>query len=149
MNDTFERVRSEIERLHAFFTDWLSGGMPKDEALYQDRLVRHLDPGFTYIMPGAAFLTGEDLIRQIRDAHGGSPDFRIQVRNIRLLDQAATPGLIAAVYEEYQRGAVHSAPQNARLSTALFRDGPDGLVWLHVHETWLPEAAHAPERFQF
>jgi hypothetical protein len=50
-------------------------------------------------------------------------------------------GLTVATYEAWQRHA--DGTVTGRLSTVVFRDQagtPNGLVWAHVHETWLPEA---------
>jgi hypothetical protein len=51
--------------------------------------------------------------------------------------------ILLVTYEEWQQSGDQTT---ARLSTALFRDKPDapnGLEWLHVHETWLPDRAPA------
>jgi hypothetical protein len=50
-------------------------------------------------------------------------------------------GLTVATYEEWQRHADETV--TGRLSTVIFRDQlstSNGLAWVHVHETWLPEA---------
>jgi hypothetical protein len=50
-------------------------------------------------------------------------------------------GLVLATYEEWQRQADGSG--SGRLSSVVFRQQPgtpNGLLWLHVHETWLPQA---------
>ncbi len=63
------------------------------------------------------------------------------------------PQIVLATYEEWQKGALNSKPpNNGRVSSAVFlkdRSRPNGLMWLHVHETWLPEAVVSADPFSF
>lgn len=148
---TRRRIEAEIVALHRFLAGWLSGSLPANEAAFAAGLEARLHPGFVNIQPAGRLLRREDLLRQIRAGHGASPGFAIGIRAVTLrhaLDQAR---LYLATYEEYQNGARNSArAENARLSTVLFEDTPDGrLVLRHIHETWLPEDKHAPANFRF
>ena len=65
------------------------------------------------------------------------PPFRIWIEGFQL--RLVSGNLALATYEEWQEveGQV-----TARLSSALFQrkeNTPNGLVWLHVHETRLPK----------
>jgi hypothetical protein len=144
-------VAREIEGLHKFLEDWLNGTAPATDEAFAEGLADRLHLSFVNIQPAGLVLERGDLLEQIRSGHGKSPDFRIRVRNVELRHRCPDAGTILATYEEYQKGARNSARAcNARLSSALFERTADGrLVWLHVHETWLPEAKHDPAGFRF
>lgn len=146
-----DHVRAEIERLHRFLAEWLNGTLPGTEDVLKDGMTDYLHPGFINIQPAGVVLDRETILDQIRSAHGRSPEFRILIRNVRLHHVRGDGASLLATYEEYQRGARNSArSENVRLSTAIFaRTEDDRLTWLHIHETWMPDAAHAPEQFEF
>jgi hypothetical protein len=88
-------------------------------------------------LPGSSW--SDRLLAQLRAAHGSRPGWRIWIERPALRFREA--GLAAATYEEWQRSA--DGAVTGRLSTVVFRalpGTPNGLAWLHVHETWLPEA---------
>jgi hypothetical protein len=106
-----DEVRDEVVRLHDFFTGWFSGVLPED-----------------------ALLNG------LRAAHGSNPDFRIEIRDTRLLGDWPDCGLVLAGYVEAQFGARNTTPpDNLRRATVLFERGAKGLIWRHVHETAMPQ----------
>jgi len=144
-------VELEIKRLHQFLEGWLNGGAQRSEAVFTESLTDILHPAFVNIQPAGILLGRDQLLDQIRDGHGASPDFRIRIRNVVVRQSLDSAGTILATYEEYQKGARNSTrSDNARLSSALFqRESNDRLIWLHIHETWLPEAKHAEACFQF
>lgn len=118
-------VLTEVEELHRFFEQWL-GGETEDFA----RADRVLAPTFTIIGPGGNLRTREELVRGLLEVQGKRP-VKIEVRN--LVERPLGDGFVLATYEEWQDG-------KGRISTALLRareDAPNGLEWLHVHETWL------------
>lgn len=137
-----ETVRQEIKDLHTFFERWFRGEAPNNAETFQ-RVRAVLDPGFALISPGGAMAAREPLLDRLRQAHGqfSGPNaaLRIHVENFRC--RAVEGGHWLAVYEEWhERGD----EQRGRLSTALLRAeaaAPNGVVWVHVHETWLPEDA--------
>lgn len=70
-----------------------------------------------------------------RQAHGSQPGLTIEIKDVQLRE--AGEELVAGTYEEWQSG---EEKEDGRLSTVLFRktpEAPNGLRWLHVHETWL------------
>lgn len=144
-------VEREIERLHRFLGDWLNGTAPGTDDAFAEGLENRLHPAFVNIQPAGVALGRDELLDQVRDGHGASPNFCIRIRNVVVRQSLDGAGTILATYEEYQKGARNSArSDNARLSSALFQREPNGrLAWLHIHETWLPEAKHAPVNFQF
>lgn len=139
----------EIVDLHVFFVDWFTGVCPNDDAIFQARFTSRFDPHALYVMPGgtefeiAAFAPG------LKAAHGGNPDFAIHIRSVR--SRGLGNGLVLALYEELQRGALASEnSENARLTTAILRRNkatPNGFKWLHLQETWLPEERCAAADF--
>jgi hypothetical protein len=77
-----------------------------------------------------------DVIERLRRARGAYPaDFRIVV-----LDPDAIWTREDAALLEYTERQYRDARTNARRSTALFladRAAPRGVVWRHLHETWI------------
>lgn len=137
--------RAEIEELHRFLVGWLGGTLPRTEAAFA-AFASVLAPEFTIVSPRGGVTERAALLGELEAAHGvhGGPGkaFAIRIENVTLRHDG--DGLALFTYEEWQEfgGAV----ANARISTVLFgRDAaaPNGLVWLHLHETWLP--GHAPE----
>ena len=82
----------------------------------------------------------DEVLASVWDQHGRSSEnpryFRIWVDEVRV--RRAEPGAILVSYREWHedQGTI-----SARRSTAMLRSrsgGPNGLEWLHTHETWLP-----------
>lgn len=129
---------TEIAELHDFFQEWLGGTLPATDEVYT-RLTDTQAPEFVIITPGGELIQRERLLTQLRVAHGSRPGWRMWIENAEL--RFAQGGLIIASYEEWQRHAEGTV--TGRLSSVVFREQPgtpNGLVWLHVHETWLPDA---------
>ena len=128
---------AEIVELHDFFQEWLDGTLPATDEAYA-RLVDTQVPEFVIITPGGELIPGPTLLAQLRAAHGSRPGWRIWIDNAELrLEQS---GLSVATYEEWQRHA--DGTVTGRISTVVFHEQPgtpNGLAWVHVHETWLPE----------
>jgi len=140
-----ERIELEVNELHRFFEQWFAGSLPENDVNFA-RLTRVLAPGFELITPDGRLVPGEMLVRGLESSHGkfeqGGPVFEIEVRS--LTSRELGDGLYLATYEEWHHTDHESI---GRLSTAMFRVAPgtpNGLVWHHVHETWLPE--EGPER---
>lgn len=129
---TFHR---EIVELHQFFEDWFAGRLSKTDDAYT-RFTQVIGEGFTIIAPEGTISKRDKLLDNLFSAHKQRPQTRIWIENVRLCHQWADN--LIATYEEWQAS---DDTQTARLSTVVFRqkDGtPNGLEWLHVHETWLP-----------
>lgn len=135
---------AEIVELHAFFVGWLVGTLPATDATYA-RLVDTMALEFAMVTPGGAYIPRERLLAQLRAAHGSRPGWRMWIEHAEL--RYAQGELTVATYEEWQRHA--DGTVTGRLSTAIFREQhgtPNGLAWLHVHETWLPEDVQRSRR---
>ena len=133
------RCRREVIELHRFFQDWMRGDLEPDEESFA-RFESVCAEGFVFIAPGGQLLDRPEIVDGVRGSHGRWRDdqgARIWIEDVRLHRNLGE--LAVVTYEEWQevRGEVRG-----RLSSVLFRarEGtPNGVEWLHVHETWLPE----------
>ena len=138
-------VRDEIVALHEFFVGWFSGTLPT--SAFETQFLPRFSPDFLLIPPAGILLTLEDFQAGLRASHGTNPDFRIAIRNVRL--RGVLDSHLLATYEEWQRNALASKPpDNARIASVVFNRAPS-LQWLHVHETWLPEAVALAGPYNF
>lgn len=136
MVDIESLVNREIRALHEFFVSWFSGSVPDDSTQFQTGFTDRFHLSFLLIPPGGNLLDLDTLSTAIRNGHGGNPDFRIAIRNVKI--QLCWERYVLATYEEWQRNARASTPpDNGRVASVLFQID-DNLKWLHVHETWLP-----------
>ncbi len=145
-----ELARQEIEGLHEFFVDWFGGLIAEDDAVFEQRFSVRFSADCELIQPSGDTLTREIFFQAVKNSYGASPDFRIAIRNVRV--RAVLPdNYLLVSYEQWQRNAINSKPaDNARAASVLFsRDAKGVFQWLHIHETWLPEQATSPERFDF
>jgi hypothetical protein len=128
---------AEIVELHHFFQGWLSGTLPATDAAFA-RLAAATASEFMLITPAGEVIVRELLLSQLRAAHGSRHDWRMWIERAQLRCQSGD--LTVATYEEWQQTVARTT---MRISTVVFRhrrDTPNGLTWLHVHETWLPKA---------
>jgi hypothetical protein len=126
---------AEIVELHDFFQGWLGGALPATDAAYA-RLVDTMAEEFAIVGPDGALTRRPELLARLRAAHGSRPGWTMWIERAELRSRSG--GLTIATYEEWQRQA--SGAVTARISSVVFRDqpgAPNGLAWLHVHETWL------------
>jgi hypothetical protein len=135
--------KQEIEDLHVFFENWLSGKLEKTQESYT-RFEAVMAKSFCIVNPEGTLSERGPLLAGLFAAHGSKPDLRIWIKNTHLhLDFGTT---VIATYEEWQS---HQNLTEGRLSTVVFAKDkgsankllPNGLSWLHVHETWLPKQA--------
>jgi hypothetical protein len=131
---TLAQCVREIIELHDFFQSWFTGALPETEATFQ-RFATVTDKGFCIIGPHGRLTGLESLTTGLRHAYGKQPGLRIWTQNHTLRQQHDDVAL--CTYEEWQETADATT---ARLSSVLFRRStaaPNGVVWLHVHETWI------------
>ncbi len=135
-----KRLETEILELHQFFEGWFTGRLANTDENYS-RLSDVLAEGFEMISPQGSRTARADVVAGLRPAHGSWSENekpgRIWIRDIR--SRAVGESHYLATYEEWQQ--TDGAPRG-RLSTVLFRekdDAPNGVEWIHLHETWLPE----------
>lgn len=146
-DDLQTAVREEIEDLHRFFVGWFTGVLPREDEVFEKEFLARLDADFVLIPPAGITLDRASLAGGLKADHGNNPDFRIAIRNVQVRREEGD--LVLATYEEWQRDATASTPENnGRVSSVLFRRNDD-LRWLHVHETWLPEELMAAGPYDF
>ncbi len=140
------QVRAEVEALHEFFVGWFGGTLP--ETVFKADFLDRFAADLVFIPPAGHFFGLEDLAGSVRQGYGSNADFRVQIRNVNV--HHVFPEHVLATYEEWQRNARASTPpDNARLATVLFQIDGDRLRWLHIHETWLPQALMAAGPYDF
>jgi len=132
------RCHREVIELHKFFEGWFNGDA--DTSGDFDRFEDVMAEGFVIVTPEGRAIERQDLVDGLRRARrswrqDGAEGGRIWIESLRL--HHAEGDLALVTYQEWQevQGVV-----KGRLSTALFRtrdDTPNGVEWLHVHETWL------------
>ena len=136
---TLENYEREIVELHQFFEDWFNGRTKQTH----ENLARFTEvtaEGFMLITPQGHLLERSTIIDAIYQMHGKRMEERLWIENVCLCHHYGS--IILAIYEEWQESG---SGINSRLSTVLFRQKsttPNGLIWLHVHETWMPQQVH-------
>jgi hypothetical protein len=128
------RIENEIIELHQFFQDWYNNQLPSTEENFS-RCADVLAPEFSIIFPSGDQVLCQPLLEKLHKAHGTHNNMRIWIENIQVLYHFDE--LALATYEEWQK---IGEKVTARLSSVLFKTyqhTPNGLFWLHVHETWM------------
>lgn len=132
-----ESCEREVIELHRFFVAWMTGALPPDDTVFA-RVAGVLAEGFLLISPRGVIAERGALLQELSAAHGRRADtgFAIDAHEFRPRHRHGE--LLLATYEEWTREA---DAHYGRLSTAAFArqpGTPNGVVWLQVHETWLP-----------
>lgn len=126
--------REEIEELHRFFQEWFTGELPNTDEAFA-RVREALSPELVFISPSGERRTTAELLEGIRRGHGKRPGLAIRIEQPEL---HRTPGgHVVATYREWQEEGERTT---VRLSTVVLGpdpSAPNGLTWLHVHETWM------------
>ena len=92
-------VRAEIEELHARFEDWFSGRAPRDDAWFERHISDRFSPDLLLVFPGGTRVGRDALVDGLRDTHGCSPEFRIQIRDVTVRPLESDRHVLA-IYEE-------------------------------------------------
>ena len=128
-------VAREVRELHRFFQDWYRGELENETF---QRFSGVMGKGFEIILPDASALPRQTIIDAVRSQKGSDPVAELWIENVRLIH--SEPEFVVATYEEWQGRKGQEA--RGRLSTVVFsrnENAPNGLVWMHVHETWIGE----------
>lgn len=129
-----EKLRAEIEDVHAFIAAWFRGDVARDDALYDAELADRVAPDLINIQPSGQVLTRTDLVEGIRKGYGTNPAFEIRISDFVLRFKDNDRALVT--YVEHQSGAKNSTAENRRISSVWFAISPEGApMWLHIHET--------------
>ena len=120
---------AEVRELHAFFERWYSGAAALSEFSRMDVLA----DSFVLIGADGRSSNVEQVRAFVETAYGCRPT-GFTIRNV-----AVRPHAPVGTYEEWQTvGDVSTG----RISTAVMMPDPgtpNGLRWVHLHETWLPD----------
>jgi hypothetical protein len=143
MTDLGSRARAEVEGLHRFFEQWFrgeGGDGQGDASPAFARVADALAEPFQIVFPSGNRASRQALLTELRGNHGSrraeAGTFEILIDRIEVRWELADVCLLT--YEEWQHA---SSGTTARLSSAVFQRhdaAPEGVVWLHVHECWLP-----------
>lgn len=142
---TLETVTNEIVGLHDFFAAWFNGTADRDQL--DPRFLSRLHPDIQFIPPEGQVMSRAMLQAGFDQSYGSNPDFRIAIRDVDIRYEHGDH--VLATYTEWQTGAARSAlANNARITTVLM-EMTKPVTWLHLQETWLPEAVRSAGSFDF
>ena len=130
------RAAREVVDLHGFFDDWFAGRIEDTDQVFA-RCARALAPEFRLVAQTGQTSEREGLLRELRAAHGVVQK-TVTVEQVE--ERSVADELWLVTYHEWQRGT--GEEWQGRASSALLREEPGApgrFVWVHVHETWLPE----------
>ena len=137
-------VREEIEEMHRFFVDWFNG---KAAQPVFDEFTSRFDDTVKYIGAEGSLLDRTALIGFLGGAQGIASNFRIAIRDVKI--QSLSDSHIVVTYTEWQRHATFSdRPENGRITTLILSKSKP-FRWMHIHETWLPEAIDKAGPYDF
>jgi hypothetical protein len=132
--DLQTRAWDEVVARHAFFVDWFTGKAP-DAAMHET--ARCFASDFHMIAPDGHMLERDAVLSMLQGARGSRTDGRFAIEvALRQTSRPATD-LALIVYDEMQST---EDGFTKRRSTAVFasdRQAPSGVVWRHLHETWI------------
>ncbi len=124
--------KREIEELHDFFESYLGG--PETSLARAERV---LDDSFVIIGPEGDRRNRTETLAALTDGQGKVAGLVIKTTDHHLIHEAND--LVIAGYIERQWVGDDATK---RWSTATFQANPgtpNGLTWLHLHETWTNE----------
>jgi hypothetical protein len=127
----------EVRELHQFFEAWFSGRLTHNKETL-DSFSEVLHPDFHIISPSGDRASKVDVVEQVDQAYSSFRDGSIRIWIEDLHFTLVTENTILVTYEEWQdiNGRLKGRVSSAVLQENL--DLPNGLEWLHVHETWIP-----------
>jgi hypothetical protein len=128
----------EVRALHAAFEELFTGRC-RDFG----RCAKALAMDFSMVAPDGSRLDRDSVLAALRAA-AAPPEFRILIKELSPIWEAADSVLLQYVEEQYRDGKT-----TRRLSTALFTveaGAPCGVVWRYLQETWLQVAAPRQEK---
>ena len=133
--DLQQQAATEITRLHDFFQAWYRGELePSAFASFEQAL----DESFQIITPDGNLLPRERILQAVRQQAGSDASALLEIRHVEPV--AMEQHIAVFRYQEWQSSG--GDKPRGRLSTVVFRRdaaASNGLSWLQVHETWLPE----------
>jgi hypothetical protein len=125
---------AEIHELHKFFQYWFTGTVPESDAVFE-RCTSVLSDDFTLITPNGVMIVYPALVELLKASYNTRDQFKIWIKNIQVHQEHPNGSIVT--YQEWQK---NEGATRVRISTAIFQQQegtPNGIVWRHVHETWL------------
>ncbi|MEM9582173.1 MAG: hypothetical protein AAGA08_03585 [Pseudomonadota bacterium] len=142
---TLEIVTKEVVDLHDFFTEWFNGTVERDQL--DPQFLSRLDKNVIFIPPEGHIMTGDMLRGGFDRGYGANKDFRTKIRDVRIRHEIGD--LVMAINTEWQMGTALSAEKNNARVTSVVVKMTNPVTWLHIHETWLPDALRDAGSFDF
>jgi hypothetical protein len=143
--NTLEIVTKEVVDLHNFFTEWFNGTVERGQL--DPQFLSRLDTNIIFIPPEGHIMTGDMLRGGFDRGYGANKDFRTKIRDVMIRHEIGD--LVMATYTEWQMGAALSAEKNNARVTSVVVKMTNPVTWLHIHETWLPDAIRDAGAFDF
>lgn len=137
-------VQIEIEEMHEFIVNWFNG--KAEQSVFYGFMSR-FDNEVHYIGTDGSILDRKALVGYLSGAHGKASDFRIEIRDVKT--HHVSDSYIVATYTEWQRNASFSERPESGRRTTLVLSNSKPFRWLHIHETWLPEAIYKAGPYDF
>ena len=137
-----ERCKAEIVRLHEAFVSWFTASCDKTTGFYESEIASVLSPTFSMVPPSGNVVPAQMLNERLKSAYGVHSEhgITIEIKNVEVL-MGGSGSQYLVRYEEWQRSG-SPEQETARVSTAFLQEsegcGPNNLLWIHVHETWMP-----------
>ena len=130
------RCEDEVVELHRFFQAWYRGEIDPDGGAFS-RLSDVLGESFHMVSPDGELVGRGEVLAVLRAAHGSKgADFVLRAEECRFRTGSRRLGVVT--YEEWQE---EGGTSRGRIATAVLQDradAPNGVEWVHVHQTWLP-----------
>lgn len=129
-----EQCTAEVDDLHAFFELWFVGELTHSRAELE-RFSDVLADDFRMIQPSGLTRTRDGITTDVFDAHGVHDEITIETSPFEPRHVGSDTCL--GTYEEWQS---MGDEETGRIVTVLFRrapEKPNGVEWVHLHETWL------------
>ncbi|AUV82370.1 hypothetical protein C2R22_12550 [Salinigranum rubrum] len=130
-----EQCRREVDELHAFFELWFVGELPQQRTELR-RFEGVLAEDFRMIQPSGLTRSRDGIVADVFDAHGAHEDVTVETSTF---EPRVVGETCLGTYEEWQ---TTGEERTGRVATVLFRRAegtPNGVEWVHLHETWLAE----------
>ena len=138
-----KKCMDEVDGLHQFMEGWFSGRIARTDEEFK-RFMHVTHQGYHIITATGEVKDREALIRLLDMSHAcmsDHGDYKISIKDLRL--RTVTPGNppgYLVTYEEWNR---IDGADTGRICSVLFGASvdpncPNGLVWMHSHETSLP-----------
>jgi len=133
-----EHIEQEVIRLHDFFVEWMTGTVEKTNDEFS-RFADSMSDRFYIVAPSGHLTHRKALVEGLYKSYNQHQNFRIWIENVQV--KHTLDKVVVATYEEWQEFK-DKGKTTSRLSTVMFRideTKTNKLLWLCVHETWLPQ----------